>query len=157
MGETAGEIVATKVHAAITEGDKAKMSKVAQEDHDAAVAGHPRVIGMQSNDPNDNTGKGKFAAGGRGGVGGYGMGSPHGDKPEPEPGDPDPFTHQQQPHREQPPGTQLTGTPDTSPFAHMPAMLAALNQASRSLGQIAQGLPTQVKEMRGRTTDPFAR
>ena len=39
----------------------------------------------------------------------------------------------------------------------MPAMLAALNQASRSLGQIANGLPTHVKEMRGRNVDPFAR
>ena len=157
MGEAAAEPIAVKVHAAITEGDKAKMAKIAQEDHDAAVAGHPRVVGMQSDDPNDNTGKGKFAAGGRGGVGGYGMGSPHGDKPAPEPGDPDPFAHQQQGHGQVPAGTQVVGLPDTSPFAQMGAMMATMNMAATHLRRIADGLPTHVKEMRGRTVDPFAR
>ena len=153
MGEAAGEIVATKVHAAITEGDKAKMAKIAQEDHDAAVAGHPRVIGMQSNDPNQNTGKGHFAAGGDSGMRGYGMGSNPKPADDPAAADPDPFAHQQQPHREMPAGTQVTGLPDTSGFAGLAAMAAHMGTIAGHVGDMvstARILNTHARVTRGR-------
>ena len=160
MGEGFISVVEIPIHKATTDAEKAKMDLIARLDADAKAKGKVREIGHRIEDPEGLEGdKGAYGAGGRSGSG---LNSTKTDVPDTyginkTKVDPEPFSHQQQPHREQPAGTQLVGTPDTSPFAHMPAMLAALNQASRSLGQIANGLPTHVKEMRGRNVDPFAR
>ena len=153
MGEAAAEPIAVKIHAAVTEGDKAKMAKHLQDVNDAKVHGHDLVVGMQSDDPTQNTGKGHFAAGGDSGMRGYGMGSSPKPADDPAAADPDPFAHQQQPHREMPAGTQQVGLPDSSGFAGLAAMAVHMGTIAGHVGDMvstARILNTHARVTRGR-------